>query len=70
MSDFRIDSAASDASSAHPSSAPGPEGLAERLPALEAELLRARDAHLRAEADLQNARRRAGKDLEEAERRG
>jgi molecular chaperone GrpE len=48
----------------------GAEGLAERLSALEAELLRAQDAHLRAEADLQNARRRAGKDLDEAERRG
>jgi len=48
----------------------GAEGLAERLSALEAELLRAQDAHLRAESDLQNARRRAAKDNEEAERRG
>lgn len=85
MSDFRIDSEMPDAPSARTGdtgrdpAAPGasattpgstPEALAERLLALEAELLRARDAHLRAEADLQNARRRAARDLEEAERRG
>jgi molecular chaperone GrpE len=65
VSDFRIDSEASDAT---PGKAPAP--LAEQLSALEAELARARDAHLRAEADLQNARRRAARDLEEGERRG
>jgi len=65
----------------NPKDAPAPEPAASEgdstLARLEAEVARladlearARDAHLRAEADLQNVRRRAGKESEEAERRG
>ena len=43
---------------------------AARIAELEAELLRLRDERLRAEADLQNARRRAARESDEAERRG
>ncbi len=43
------------------------EAEVRRLGDLEA---RARDAHLRAEADLQNVRRRAAREIDEAERRG
>ena len=50
---------------------PGAESdLAVRAAELEAELARVKDERLRAEADLQNARRRAARDSEEAERRG
>jgi molecular chaperone GrpE len=42
----------------------------ERLAALAAELERAKDARLRAEADLQNARRRHLRELDESERAG
>jgi len=41
-----------------------------RIAELEVELLRLRDERLRAEADLQNARRRAARESDEAERRG
>ena len=41
-----------------------------RIEALEAEKARLEDARLRAEADLQNMRRRAAREHEEAERRG
>jgi molecular chaperone GrpE len=43
---------------------------AERIAALEADVARLEDARLRAEADLQNLRRRAAREHEEAERRG
>jgi len=42
----------------------------ERVAALEADVARLEDARLRAEADLQNLRRRAAREHEEAERRG
>jgi molecular chaperone GrpE len=42
----------------------------ERVAALEADVARLEDARLRAEADLQNVRRRAAREHEEAERRG
>lgn len=42
----------------------------ERLAALTAELERAKDARLRAEADLQNARRRHLREIDDAERAG
>jgi len=45
-------------------------GSTERETALEAEVARLEDARLRAEADLQNLRRRAAREHEEAERRG
>ena len=41
-----------------------------RIAELEAELLRVKDERLRAEADLQNARRRAARESDESERRG
>jgi molecular chaperone GrpE len=44
--------------------------LATRVAELEAELARRTDERLRAEADLQNARRRAAREIDEAERRG
>src|SRR5207244_10102710 len=43
---------------------------AEGVAALEADVARLEDARLRAEADLQNVRRRAAREHEEAERRG
>lgn len=46
------------------------EDQAEPIAALEAEVARLEDARLRAEADLQNLRRRAAREHEEAERRG
>jgi molecular chaperone GrpE len=51
--------------------APGAESdLALRTAELAAELARVKDERLRAEADLQNVRRRAARESEEAERRG
>jgi len=70
VKEFRTASDSASEGAPEPQPAAGAEALAARLLALEAELLRAQDAHLRAESDLQNARRRAGKDLDEAERRG
>lgn len=49
---------------------PEAEGEGARLTQLEGELARLRDERLRAEADLQNARRRAAREVDEAERRG
>jgi molecular chaperone GrpE len=54
--------------------AAAPDAAAEAAPdpvaALEAELARTTDARLRAEAELVNARRRALREIDEAERRG
>jgi molecular chaperone GrpE len=50
--------------------APAPLEVDPRVVELEQELSRARDAHLRAEADLQNVRRRGARESDEAERRG
>ena len=52
---------------AHPEETPAAE---DRVAALEAEVARLEDARLRAEADLQNLRRRAAREHDEAERRG
>jgi len=49
---------------------PPTDPVEEKLAALAQEALAARDAHLRAEAELQNARRRHRRDLEDAERAG
>jgi len=49
---------------------PTAPGADERVTALEADVARLEDARLRAEADLQNLRRRAAREHEEAERRG
>ena len=49
---------------------PAAPGVAERVAALEADVARLEDARLRAEADLQNLRRRAAREHEDAERRG
>jgi molecular chaperone GrpE len=72
------------AATADAADAPGPPGREAGAPeeptsaapepaeagSLEAELARAHDARLRAEADLVNARRRALKEIDDAERRG
>ena len=49
---------------------PAPSEAEEKITELEAELARAQDKWLRAEADLKNVQRRAAKEIEEAERRG
>ncbi|MEP7029026.1 MAG: nucleotide exchange factor GrpE [Candidatus Eisenbacteria bacterium] len=61
------DVAPADEAAATPPVAPD---LGARIAELEAELARIQDERLRAEADLQNARRRAARESDEAERRG
>ena len=70
MRHHRIDPDKPGAPETPPAAEPSAPADDARLAELEAELLRVKDAHLRAEADLQTVRRRAGKELDEAERRG